>query len=176
VTSERVPASTATIKFGKGFEDPWYVVYGSPEEIREQLVVAFGYDRASVATLSLAELIVESSRRAQVLRTASISLGGEIVAVETAKAAPAPRRSRAAAKPADDAIEGTPAKVDTPAIASPPDVDPPWDDPEATDPLIAQIEAVTTKAEFALLWKANQARFSEPAVKAAAAAAQGRLQ
>ncbi|WP_263729939.1 hypothetical protein [Cellulomonas sp. SG140] len=165
--SEKQVASTATIKFDKGYDAPWYVAYGSPEEIKAELIDAFGLDGASDAGLTTAEVIVEASRVARNLWTASSKLGGQIIGIEDNRQPIPATNPMTATSPtgeaAWDAAESAGAGKD----------DPPFE--PNVDPLISRIRTVATKAEFALLWKANTARFAEPEIKAEAAIAQKRL-
>jgi hypothetical protein len=82
VSSESGRQSTATIKFGKGFEAPWLVVAGTPAEIRAQLNDAFGLDPAKTAGLTLDQLISVASKQAQEsvgVATAHRDLGASVI-------------------------------------------------------------------------------------------------
>jgi hypothetical protein len=188
VTDKQGTGSNVSIKYDGGYGAPWLTLYGTPEEIREQIIVTFGYDRASVAEATVAELIVDATRQANGLWNSTTQLGAvpipePVIAAPEPKKAPAKRQTAAAKAKAEAATKGkaaafaeeTPAgDSDAPATATPPPADEPPFEPNV-DTLIRQIEATTTMQEFAAVWKANQARFTEPDIKAAAAAAQARI-
>lgn len=68
---------TATVKFGKGYDDPWLVFRGDPDQISEQVIASFGLEETE--GLTLAELIVNASKQAQAVRAASAGLGGSVI-------------------------------------------------------------------------------------------------
>lgn len=163
---------TATIKWGKGYEAPWFVGKGSVAEVREQIIAAFGMDAEFYAEHTLAELITQAATHAQGVQAAASSLGPVQILPKGDSAPAAPKVAEA---PAGDPWEGVQASS------------PPWqgdglgegkDAPAAKedkDPLIAALEAASDRAELALIWKQNQAEFSREEVKDAMKAAQGRL-
>lgn len=166
--------STLTIKFDAGYAAPWFVGNGTPEEIREQVLSVFGFDRDLVAEYTLAQLAVEATRTANGLYTAQERLGAVIVGTgeadgvsgaQPAATPPPARKTGPTGNAAWASIEGQDSSPAERAAAP---------EPEA-DPLVAAINAANSKGEFALIWKANKDRFTEPEVKAAAAAAQQRF-
>lgn len=77
-------SGSATIKYGRGFEAPWYVPKGSPEKIREQLITFFGMDRDSVADMTGNEVLLEANTIAQAAYTAMSQTGGRVLSKGTA--------------------------------------------------------------------------------------------
>lgn len=67
---------TATIKYGKGYEAPWAVFHGSPSEVREDMVEAFGLDEEFVKSLTVSELIINVSQLALGKGNVAAMLGG----------------------------------------------------------------------------------------------------
>ena len=55
--------STLTIKFGKGYEDPWFVASGNPASIRRQLLEFAGLEDDPDKTLQRLGIEVASDRR-----------------------------------------------------------------------------------------------------------------
>jgi hypothetical protein len=123
-------ASTATIKFGAGYEAPWFVASGTPAEIREQLVEAFGLVEPNAGTLE--EVITACS---------VIALHQYNLAVE-AGAAPATTiqkpKGPAQFKPG----------IAAQAKASEPEVEDP--------PLDQLIKSAASEEELGQIWKDNQ--------------------
>lgn len=158
--------STLTIKFDAGYAAPWFVGNGTPEEIREQVMNVFGFDREAFAEYTLAQLAVEATRTANGLYTAQERLGAVIIGSSdgvggaTPTATPA-RKTGPTGNAAWASIEGQDSS--------------PSERAAEVDPLVAAINAASSKGEFALIWKGNQERFVEPDVKAAAAEAQARF-
>jgi len=167
VAKQEQVASTATIKFDGAHGAPWYVAYGSPEEIKAELIDAFALDGASDAGLSLGEVIVEATRVAQATWRAASKLGGQIVGIENHRAPAQATNPMPATSPTGEAAWDAAAGAEPPFEPNVPS--------EPVDPLIAQIESARSMAEFASIWQANKDRFAEDAVKAAAAEAQKRL-
>lgn len=99
--------TTATIKFGRGHEDPWLVFKGTPERVKEQIVVAFGTDVEEAEGLTLAELVVNVTKTAQGARTASAGLGGTVI-----KQGGWARAAQEEAAPAEPAVNPLFAKVE----------------------------------------------------------------
>jgi len=151
--------TTATIKFGRDYDAPWLKLAGNPRVIRDQIIEAFGYDGASVAELSTAELIAQAGLDASALWTVTRDLGARHVS-QPAKGDEPPFVPTNGPK-------GAAAFAAVAGAASEPE-------PQG-DPLIAALEAVTEAKELAVIWKDNKERFDEPEVRAAAAEAQKRV-
>ena len=63
MTSGPDDRSTLTIKFGKGYEDPWFVASGNPASIRRQLLEFAGLEDDPDETLQQLGIEVASDRR-----------------------------------------------------------------------------------------------------------------
>jgi hypothetical protein len=73
VTEDNTVEGTSTIKFGGGYNAPWFVARGSVQEQGEQLVQAFGLEVRP--DITLAEIIVASASAANALWAAANGLG-----------------------------------------------------------------------------------------------------
>jgi len=67
-------SSNVSLKFGGDYAAPWYTVYGTPEQIREQLIQATALDPEYAKDLTLAQVIIEASRWARGLYAAAEKL------------------------------------------------------------------------------------------------------
>jgi hypothetical protein len=97
-TSSPDDKSTGTIKFGKGYEDPWFVASGNPTSIRRQILEFAGLKDDPEKTLQ--QLMIEVATETQAM-WALRSKGG-------AQRLPASKSAKAKA-PADDASVAEPA-------------------------------------------------------------------
>ena len=128
-----------TIKFGAGYDAPWATLEGTYDEVEAEA--------QRIVEGTLPELIAEVSQRMQgafLLIGKSPSTGG--VGAKTMK------DTRAKAK-ADKAAEATEAFAETLDKEAP-----------VEDPLIAAIQAATTKAELGDIWAKNQKALKDPAL------------
>ena len=133
--------TSVTLKGGKGFEEPWIVVRGTPAECREQLVEIFGYDKSQAPQLSLSSLVRNASADFHSLGPVAQVLGGRVVSEEPGGDWP---------------------QTEVPAEPSKP--------AEPESPVIAAINAATTKQELQQLFVKFQTAFADPAVQEAAKA------
>lgn len=139
--------TTATIKFGRGHEDPWLVFRGTPERVKEQIVVAFGTDVEEAEGLTLAELVVNVSKTAQGARTASAGLGGTVI-----KQGGWARAAQEEAAPAEPEVNPLLAKIE--AVDS---VD------KLRDLYARNADAFKNDADLMAAWKAKGASLKETA-------------
>jgi hypothetical protein len=149
-----------TIKYGKGYEETWAVFKGSPDEIREDIVTYFGFQRESTVELTLSELVVEATSLAHGKGNIARFLGGTIIPPSEHTAPP----------------QTSPASNEDPwAAASGQQADSAWsgsgsqqsqtEDPNAY--ILGEIEKQADVAGLKRLWAENQSFFSDPAVMAA---------
>lgn len=70
-----------TLKYPKPkYQDaPWIVFHGSPEEVREDLIAAFGWDAESVTDLSLHEVTLKAQAAVQGAGEVANQLGGTVL-------------------------------------------------------------------------------------------------
>lgn len=140
------------MKFGKGYEAPWLVFRGADVDgIKAKIAASFGMESASVAELTLADVISNASKDAVTVYSVSSSMGGTVIGKTAA--------SKTEAKPAE-------AKA-----GSHPETSPAWEPPtetaapeaEVANPLLARIEDQTTVSALQKLWGANKATFDADA-------------
>ena len=129
---------TITMKYGKGFEEPWAVFRGLSSEVREDIITFFGFDRESVADLTLDSIVANGAKKAQAVRSASTALGGTVISEGTSSAS----------EPTGDAAWAT--AESTPQA------------PDNAGLLKAIAETDTTDA-LKRLWAENQALFADAA-------------
>ncbi|WP_327292427.1 hypothetical protein [Streptomyces sp. NBC_01198] len=145
---------SVTIKYGKGYEETWAVFQGSPADVREDIIAYFGFERDSVAGLTLNSLVVNATQAAHGNGLIAAQLGGVVVSEEpsasTAKQEGDPWAQAAGAKPAGI----TPTAPQQPAA-----------DPNAW--ILAEIAKQTNVADLKKLWAENQAMFADATVMAA---------
>lgn len=95
--SEQGDAFTVTLKYGKGFEDPWLVIRGgTAEETKRRVVEAVGLEGAE--GLTLAEVIVNAKSVVQGASAVATQLGG--TAIPSRSSGPAEQAPAAAPEPA----------------------------------------------------------------------------
>lgn len=129
---------TVTIKWGKGYEEPWLVFHGLAREVREDIIAAFGFDGESVADLTLAELVVNAKQAAHGTGRVASQLGGRVI-------------SQGQAKPAAPTEEDAWSKAEQePAAPAEPEV----------NPLYAEIEKQPSVAALQRLWAENKDAFT----------------
>ncbi len=158
--------STATIKFGKGYDAPWLVLGGGPSEIRSQIVEAFGLGQA-VDHYNLDQLIALASTKAATALSTTDSLGATVISNEPS----APQEA------------ATPAPAPTPVASA--DQSDPWSQAEKaaatagptagageaapqTPSLLDRINAAETEKQLRELWRDNKAHWNDDYTKAAA--------
>lgn len=142
--SEKV---TATIKADKGYDAPWLVFNGTPEEIRQQIITTFGFDTAWGTDIAISELVLEASKNFAATYRVSTELGGKAIKSSKTKA------SGSAPSGGSEATKGqlpAPAKEEKKEPA----------DPQA-DPLLEQIAAATSLDDLTRIWKQNQKAFQQ---------------
>lgn len=129
---------TVTIKYGKGYEESWVVFKGaSTEDVREQVIAYFGLDGASVAELTMSDLVVNVTNLAHGKGNAAAMLGATVIKTEKTK--------QVKEEKADD----------------------PWADEEEAEgpsPILARIESCQSVDELKKLWAENQSEFADAAV------------
>ncbi|AWY07599.1 hypothetical protein SEA_YOSIF_35 [Streptomyces phage Yosif] len=154
---------TVTIKYGKGYEETWAVFKGSTDEIRQDIVDYFGFQRDSVAGLTLSELVVEATSIAHGTGNVAKYLGGTIIGSEPNPPAATPAASSSNEDPwASAGSTSAPANNWPPAAASAPAED---SNPNAY--ILGEIEKQTDVAGLKRLWAENQSFFSDASVMAA---------
>lgn len=141
-----------TIKTGKAYDDSWYTFRGTPESIKEQIVSFFGFDSASVASLTVHEVSVNARQVAQGVAAVAVTLGGTAIGSVPSGDGAAAQAAALGTAPASDPWAGTESAAATPA---------------GEHPLLARINAAATTDELKLLWADNQAAFGDEAVMAA---------
>ena len=84
MTSGPDDRSTLTIKFGKGYEDPWFVASGNPATIRRQLLEFAGLEDDPDKTLQ--RLGIEVASETQAMWAARSKAGGQRLPAAASKA------------------------------------------------------------------------------------------
>ena len=92
--------STATIKYGKDYADPWFVASGNPAAIRRQLLEFAGLE--DDPGKSLQELILDVATETQAMWAARSKAGGRRISKDGTAAAP---ERESVAQPAQSAEE-----------------------------------------------------------------------
>ncbi len=128
---------TVTIKYGKGYDDSWVVFRGDRESVRQDIIAYFGMDDASVATLTLSELVVNATQVAHGKGALASQLGATVINSTVATQG----------KPVEEA-KPEPVKNEA-------------------NPVLALIEAATDVDALKRLWATNKAAFNDPAAMAA---------
>ena len=102
MTSGPDDRSTLTIKFGKGYEDPWFVASGNPATIRRQLLEFAGLEDDPDKTLQ--RLGIEVASETQAMWAARSKAGGQRLPAAASKAPTddTPVEAAEPAKPAED--------------------------------------------------------------------------
>lgn len=139
---------TVTVKYGKGYEETWAVFKGQNDEVRENIINYFGLDRASVADLTLSDLVVNVTSLAHGKGNVGAILGGVVIDPKKADEAQQPSGT------SSDPWAGVESGDATPEQTGP-------------HPLLAQIEACTTRDELKRLWAENQEAFADADLMAA---------
>lgn len=70
---------SATIKFGKGYEEPWVVFRGTAAQIKADMIDVFGLDAGEYTGFSLSELIINVRNQAVGLNAIRKELGGQVI-------------------------------------------------------------------------------------------------
>lgn len=155
---------TITLKYGKSYDDSWAVFKGTPNEVRDDIVSFFGFNRESVAELTLNDLVVEATNLAHGKGNAARFLSAVTI---PASEAPPPAPASASSE-------------DPWAAAGVTDNGPPWDthpveevkpaaQPKAEDPdawILGEIENQTSVAGLKRLWAENQSMFNDKVLAA----------
>ncbi len=136
---------TVTIKYGAGYDEPWAVFHGRPDEIEEDLTTYFGIPSDAVQGLTLSEIVVNASALAHGLSAVASGLGATVLASQ-----PQASTSPPTAAAAPDAWEQ--------ASASPAPEQP------AADPILTSIQNAQDIQSLQRVWAENRAAFTEPAV------------
>ena len=74
--------SSATIKYGSGYEAPWFVAHGTPDQIRRQIKDAFDLHPEEGREVSLAELVALAAVSAQSIYSLAKGLNAKPVSDE----------------------------------------------------------------------------------------------
>jgi hypothetical protein len=136
---------TVTVKYGKGYEESWVVFRGpSITQVREDIIDYFGMDRASVAELTLSDVVVNATNLAHGKGNVAAALGATVI-----KSGP------------------TPAATENPASSAWAQAAQQEAEAPAENPMLARIAATTNVDELKRLWAENQAAFAEADVMAA---------
>ena len=137
--SDQGDAFTVTLKYGKGFEDPWLVIRGgTAEDTKRRVIDAVGLEGAE--DLTLAEVIVNAKSVVQGASAVATQLGG--TAIPSRSSGPAEQAPAAAPEP-------EPAKSEGPT-------------------LIEQIDKLGSKREGQQFYLANRSAIdADPTAKAA---------
>ncbi|WNV90328.1 hypothetical protein [Umezawaea sp. Da 62-37] len=160
MTSEnsRARGTTVTIKYSGDRDAPWAVFYGTPDEIRIDVIAYFGLDSYAMEQRTLHELIGVASK---------VASGGPL---------PTPLPAMASAQSEEKALQllkdelGARPIGETPAPAGDVWADagtsagsPPWDVPTtpAVNPMLARIEECANVQALKALWAQNQAAFAD---------------
>ncbi|MGW4158683.1 hypothetical protein [Streptomyces sp. NPDC004788] len=150
--SESSRSITVTIKYGKGYDDPWLVLKGRPGEVREDILESFGIERDSVTGLTLSDIVVNATNIAHGKGLIATHLGATVISEESAPPA----------KPQGDPWAN---------VGSAQQASSAWSDKSATSPeqdknawILGEIEKQTNRADLKKVWAANQSFFADPAV------------
>lgn len=138
---------TATIKFGKEFDAPWYVAYGHPSEIRRQIIQAFGYESVD-DSVTLIDLMAKASADAQ----AAFALAKGGGASPDPWGATGGRRAGGSGK----AAAGKKSEPETPA-----------DPANENQPIVDAIKAAADETELKKVWAENSDAFSDKELQTA---------
>lgn len=144
---------SVTIKYDKNHDATWAVFQGSPEQIREDIVSYFGFDRDTVATLSLHGLVIEATNVAHGTGLIASKLGATVVKEELNDRPATPSNPQG-----DPWAEAAGTQPATPAAQ-------PVSDPNAW--IKGEIAKKATLDDLKKLWAANQAMFADDSVMAA---------
>ncbi|MFG1602832.1 hypothetical protein [Actinoplanes sp. NPDC049265] len=145
---------TVTIKYGKGYEQPWAVFHGTTEQVREDIATFFGMQPDDVAGLTLSDLVANATTAAQAVGALTSGLGATVV--ESRNSPPVQTRPAASRPPATDRSSAW-----EQATAERPQAEP------AANPLLALIAQAPDVRSLERLWAENQDAFADPAVTAA---------
>lgn len=136
---------TVTLKFGGGFEYPWVVLRGTPDEVKQDIAQIFGFESASVADATIASVIRDAAQEALALGNALAGLGAQPV-----------RRNSGGSKGGSKS-QPDEAQADVAAAA-------------AADPLAELKKAIDDAADIdalKVLWAENQEAFQDADLLAA---------
>jgi hypothetical protein len=139
-----------TIKYGKGYEQPWAVFHGAVEQVREDIVSFFGMPAYEAAGLTLSDLVVNATNLAHAVGAIAAGLGGTVISRDPAPSTPRTPANPAQGNAGSDAWEQ--------ASATRPPAEP------AVNPLLAVIAQVPDVRSLERLWAENQDAFTDPAV------------
>ncbi|MEV4642789.1 hypothetical protein AB0J80_36155 [Actinoplanes sp. NPDC049548] len=145
---------SVTIKFGKGYEEPWVVFRGTAGQIKTDMLDAFGLDAGEYAAFSLSELIINVRNSAQATGTLRKELGGQVI------------RPGSGAKPVAPA-PGQDVWADAGSA-------PPAQAPSVEDILGKEIDAAAGRTALKTLYGENKATFDASEVLMAAYKAKGK--
>lgn len=139
------------IKYGKGYEESW-ATFDAPSsaDLRQQITDYFGIDSATVADLTLSELVVNVTAIAHGKATVAKALDAVVIGSHPTEA---PKTQ------AEVAVENPWAGISETSKPQPPA-------PEV-NPLFAQIKGCTGPDQLRELWAKNQAAFADPEIMAA---------
>jgi hypothetical protein len=141
---------SVTIKYDKNHDATWAVFQGSPEQIREDIGSYFGFDRDTVASLSLHGLVIEATNVAHGTGLIASKLGATVVKEE-----PNDRPATPSNPQGDPWAEAASSQPATPAAQPAPD-------PNAW--IKGEIDKQTTLDGLKRLWAGNQAMFADKSV------------
>lgn len=145
---------TATVKFGDKFDAPWLVLAGNADDMKADLIRAFGWDASTSAETPLVNLLAQASVEAKAAYVAAQDLKGTVVSSKSSRGTKAAPKAKAAATP--EAEEPAPvAKEAAPAESTGDNV----------DQLIAAFDAIEpgddAKIELISLVNANKAEIGK---------------
>jgi hypothetical protein len=153
-TTDLPRALGVTIKYGKGYEETWANFTGSLEQIRANLISYFGLESASVAEMTMHELVSDVTSMAHGSQHVIRALGGTFAG---AKDAPATTTAAAPAEGTDPWGEGDKSS----------EVVWPNSTPVEENPVLVLIRNATDVPALQRVWAENQHAFTEAAVSAA---------
>lgn len=100
-----MPEITATLKYGKGFEDAWIVVKGeSAGEVREQIGEATGLD---VEGITLSDAVLNAARHVHKMNKHAETFGGTVIETKTSRRTAEPEKDSDAPEAPQKAAEET---------------------------------------------------------------------
>lgn len=146
---------TVTIKYGAGFDQPWLVFRGLPQEVRDDLIESFGLDRAENLKIPLSGVVLNATQVAH----AKGSIGSTLGATSVSESA----SDSTSAKPSAPASTNDEAQADPWASATEAAQEAAAKE-EAADPnkiLRDTIDGISSLDDLKALWADNQEAFKD---------------
>lgn len=152
---------SVTIKHDGARDAPWIVFHGEVDNVREDIIKAFGF--ADAEGLTLHDLCVNAAAHAARIAQVAGTLGGTILSTG---GIPTP--------PAEAPAVEQPTTTEAPSPVADPWAAAAEPAPPARDPLFEQVEAAQSVAEVQQVWAENQQAFADNAELMAAYKARGK--